>query len=449
MQLDIDIEELGPVRRRARVEVPSNKVDSAFSSAYNRIAQRAAMPGFRRGRVPMSHLRKRYGRQVTADVTNELLEAGFRAIVDEHKLQPLGQPEIDIEPAKQGRAFVATLTFEVAPVVELKPHDTYSVEREKWTASDDVVDHELTHLAERFAEFEAVEGRDITEMGDQVVFDYRGEVDGVPFNGGTASDARLELGAGQFIPGFEPQVAGQKVGEPFTVDVTFPEDYRATELAGKAAVFHCTVKGIEAKSIPAVDDALATKVGLKDLDELKTRVKADIEGQFDGRAASAARDALRIEVGQAYDFEVPPVLVEAGMGDKKNELRREAIQAGEDPEEALAEAKMDAHREDVIRDARADIVLDQIADDESITVSAQELNGYIEQIIRQTGPYGERFRQVYADPNRRAGLRRRMRQDKVLDFLLTKANVTTIDKDVPAHDHGDDHGHDEHDHDHE
>lgn len=449
--MQLEIEELGPVRRRARIEVPSSSVDSAFSGAYNKIAQRASLPGFRRGRVPMAHLRKRYGRQVTSDVTNELLEKGFRAIIDEHGLQPLGQPEVDIEPARQGKPFIATLTFEVAPEVELLPYDSHAVEQEVWTASPDVVDHELEHLAERVASFEDVGDRDIAQKGDLVVLDYRGEIDEIPFPGGTAADAQLELGSGRFIPGFEEQVVGQKVGEDFTLDVTFPEGYPSAELAGKAAVFHCTLKAIKQKVVPEIDDGLAVKVGLTDLADLKARVKADIEGQFNRRSAGEARDALKAVIGRAYDFEVPPVLVESALADKKNELYREAVQdEGLDADEARqkAEGELEQHRDAVLAEARAEIVLDQIGDIENIEVSPQEVNAYIEHIIRQTGQYGDRFRQVYQDPNRRAGLRRRMRQDKVLDFLLTKANVTSISKDVPAHDHSHDHDH-EHDHDHD
>lgn len=450
--MQLEIEELDSVRRRARIEVAAPSVDSAFSGAYNRIAQKAALPGFRKGRVPMSHLRKRYGRQVTSDVTNELLEKGFRALVDEHGLEPLGQPEVDLEPAKQGRPFVATLTFEVAPTVELLDPSSYAVEQEKWTASDAVVDHELEHLAERVAEFEDVTDREVAEDGDQVTLDYRGEIDEVPFAGGTASDATLELGSGRFIPGFEEQVVGQKVGEDFAIEVTFPEQYPSAELAGKAAVFHCTLKSIRHKVVPPIDDALAEKVGLEDLADLKTRVKADIEGHYNERSAGSAREALKAEIGEAYDFDVPPVIVEGAMSGKRNELLREAMQGGAEQDEARAkaEAGLEEHREGVLRDARAEIVLDQVATAENIEVPEHEVSAYIEHIIRQTGQFGDRFRQVYRDPNRRAGLRRQMRHDKVLDFLLTKANVTPIPKDVPAHDHGDGHDHDhEHDgHDH-
>jgi len=449
--MQLEIEELGPVRRRVTIEVPVPSVDSAFSGAYNRIAQKVSLPGFRRGRVPMSHLRKRYGRQVTSDVTNELLEKGFRALIDEHKLSPLGQPEVDLEPAKQGRPFTATLTFEVAPVVELLDPQSYAVEQEKWTASEDVVDHELEHIAERVASFEDVTDREIAEAGDQVVLDYRGEIDGVPFPGGTASDASLELGSGRFIPGFEEQVIGQTVGEAFSVEVSFPADYPSADLAGKAAEFHCTLKGLKAKVVPAIDDALAENVGLENLAELKARVKSDIENHFDSQSAGKARDALKIEIGKAYDFEVPTVLAEAGMADKRSELVREAAQGGAEQGEAekKADAALEEHRDEILRNARAEIVLDQVADDQSLTVSEQEIDMYVEHIVRQTGQYGPRFRQVYSDPNRRAGLRRRMRQDKVLDFLLTKANVTSMAKDVPAHDHGDGHDHDGHDHDHD
>lgn len=446
--MQLDIEELGPVRRRATIAVEAPRVDSAFSGAYNKIAQRVALPGFRRGRIPMSHLRKRYGRQVTADVTQDLLDQALRSLVQDEGLKILGRPEVDMEPAKQGTAFSAVFTFEIAPHIELLSPDTYSVEREKWTASDAVVDHEIEHLAERFSTLEPVEDRTTAQKGDTVVIDYRGEIDEVPFPGGTAQDAQLELGSGQFIPGFEDQLVGHDVGEEFAIDVSFPADYGAEELAGKAAVFHVTLKGLQTRVVPAIDEEFAQKIGFDDLAAFKARVKSDIEKQYDDRAAGEARKALRDEIGRHYDFEVPPILAESGMQDKKLELARAAREDGEDAE--IDDDTLETHREEVLREARAELVLDQIGDEQSIEVSPREVSAYVEQLTRQMGQFAEQFRQMYRDPNRRAGLRRRMRQDKVLDFLLSQANVTTVEKDVPEHDHGDhDHDHAGHDHDHD
>ncbi|MCB9528981.1 MAG: trigger factor [Myxococcales bacterium] len=448
--MQLDIEELGPVRRRATIEVPAPGVDSAFSSAYNKVAQRAAVPGFRRGKVPMSHLKQRYGRQITSEVTQDFLDQGLRRLIDEHALKILGRPDVDVQPARQGHPFTATLTFEIAPHVELLDPGTYTVSREKWIASDAVVEHELEHVAERFARLEAVEGRTTAEKGDVVTLDYRGELDEIPFPGGTAQDAQLELGSGRFIPGFEDKLIGHAVGESFAIDVTFPEAYPAQNLAGKAVVFHVTLKKLERQVLPQVDDDLAVQIGFGSLDELKTRLKADIERHHDERANADARVALRAEIGRAYDFEVPPLLLESALQDKKMELVREARGEGKDTEEARAHAEsaIEDHRAEILADARAEIVIDQIGDDEKIDVTPRELNAYIEQLVRQMGQYAEQIRQMYQDPNRRAGLRRRIRQDKVLDFLLTKANVTTVEKDVPMHDHSHDgHDHDAHEHD--
>lgn len=446
--MQLDIEELGPVRRRATIEVEAPRVDSAFSGAYNKIAQRVALPGFRRGRIPMSHLRKRYGRQVTADVTQDLLDQALRSLVQDEGLKILGRPEVDMEPAKQGTPFSAVFTFEIAPHIELLSPDTYRVEREKWTASEAVVDHEIEHLAERFSTLEPVEDRTTAQEGDTVVIDYRGEIDEIPFAGGTAQDAQLELGSGQFIPGFEDQLVGHDVGEEFTIDVSFPADYGAEELAGRAAVFHVTLKGLQTRVEPAIDEEFAQKIGFDDLAAFKARVKSDIEKQYDDRSAGEARKALRDEIGRHYDFEVPPILVESGMQDKKLELSRAAREDGEETE--IDDSTLEAHREEVLREARAELVLDQIGDEQSIEVSPREVSAYVEQLTRQMGQFAEQFRQMYRDPNRRAGLRRRMRQDKVLDFLLSQANVTTVEKDVPEHDHGDDdHDHAGHDHDHD
>ena len=166
---------------------------------------------------------------------------------------PLASPSLISLQSWKARPTPSARHVEVPPVFEVKAFDGLTAERDVWSASNDVVAHELTHLAENFATYEAVDGRDVTELTDSIVFDYAGKVDDVAFEGGTAEGASLILGSNQFIPGFEDQCVGQKVGETFDVNVTFPEDYQSTELAGKAAVFTCTISEIRSKVIPEVE----------------------------------------------------------------------------------------------------------------------------------------------------------------------------------------------------
>jgi len=269
-----------------------------------------------------------------------------------------------------------------------------------------------------------------------VILDYAGSIDGEAFQGGTAEDAELELGSGRFIPGFEEKLVGRKVGESLEVEVPFPEDYPAEHLAGKPAIFACTLKAIQEKKLPSIGPELAEAVGEDNLENLKAKMKEEIEGRFNRRGDGEARESLRKLVGGQYDFEVPPSLLSASMDDRRNQLRADAIQSGKEEGEADAEAaeKIEEERENVTLDIRAHLVLDKFSSRENIDVSEQEVFGEIQNIARTTGAYGMQIMQMYQDPNRRAALARRMRHDKVLDFLLTQANVTSVDREVPAHD---------------
>ena len=447
MQLDID--ELSPVRKRVRITVPAAKVDAGFSRAYQQIAQRVSLPGFRKGKVPMSHLRKRFGDQATAEVTERLLTDGWRQAMGDLSINPIGEPELDTGAGvAQGQDFHFSITVDVTPTIALQPYDSLTVEREVFVASEAVVDHELEHLAEQLATWTPVEDRTVAQTGDMAVLDYAGSVDGEAFPGGTAEDAELELGSGRFIPGFEEQIVGQTVGAPCEVRVTFPADYGAESLAGKQAIFACTLKDLKVKTVPEIGQPLADHLGSENLDAVKVQLKARIEARFNDGADEEAKKVLRARLAAQYDFPLPDSLVDSGTEQKRSTLVTEAVQGGASFDEARAdvEGKLDALREEVIAEVRAELVLDEIADKEAIDVDLAEVNAQIEKMVRVMGEYGARLRTAYRDPNRRAGLQRRMRQDKVLDFLLVRANVTTVEQDVPAHDHGhaDEHEHGAH-----
>lgn len=437
--MQLEVEELSPIKKRVNVTVPSNRVDSSFSSAYNNISRRVTLPGFRRGRIPMSHLRKRYGRQAAADVSQAFIEEGWRKAIDELSLKPVGEPEIDADLPRQGKEYGFSITIEVAPDFELQPYDQLSIEKDEWKVPDAVVDHEIEHIAEDVAPWEPVTDRTVAQKGDMAVLDYHGTVDGEAFAGGTAEGADIELGAEQLIPGFEEQIIGQEVGSEFTVTVTFPEDYPAEHLAGKTAEFACTLHDLKTRTTPEPGPELAALLGEEDMETVRQNVRERIEKRYENRGKSEAHTALREQIADAYDFEVPPSLVQATVADKRNEALSGAMRSGVDFEEAQKQfdEKADELEQEAAREVRAELVLDAIAEAEDISVPEADVHAYIDQAARSMGQYGVRLRQAYRDPNRRAGLRRRMRQDKVLDFLLTRANVTSNEREVPLHTHDD------------
>ena len=436
--MQLNIQEIDSVSKRVTVDFSASDVATAFAQVYAKIGKQVSLPGFRKGKVPTAHLRKRFSRDAAGEVVQLLVEKGWRGVLDEDGLLPLSEPKFDLTPIQEGQAYSFSMAIEVPPKFEIKGFDSLSVERQTWTANDDAINHELVHLAENFASYETVEDRTVSQDGDMLTFDYAGRIDDVAFEGGTASGASLVLGSNQFIPGFEAQCVGQTVGEDFDVVVSFPADYQAQNLAGKEATFGCKISELKIKKVPEVGQALADAAGEPDLDALKAKVKAGIEDRQNEGSLAETREKLRALVGQQYDFDVPESLTQSSFEDRKKRAIDSAVREGQSTEKAEAdfESKRDETLADVKSSMRAMFVLDELGRKEEIEVEPLELMQEIEKLAASMGPYGFQLKQLYQDPERRAVLARRLKHDKVLDFILTQANVTDIDMTVPVHEDG-------------
>jgi len=430
--MQVRIEEQSSTAKRVTIVVPAKDVAREFSGAYGRLGQRVNLPGFRRGKVPADVLRKRYGLQVSFDVAQNLVDNGWRHLLKEHNLLPVNRPQFEgqLEPARPDAEFTFSFTVETPPTVDLLPYETISLEKTDWQITQAHVDHELTHVAEGAAEWHPVADRDIAQKGDMAVVDFEGALDGVPFEGGKAEEYEIVLGSGRLIPGFEDQIIGQKKDAAFEVHVDFPEEYPNKELAGRKATFATTLKDLKVKVIPAIDDGLAGTLGLENLDKLKEAARGRMAAQWEQAAKNEAYGRIQAHIAETYRFELPASMVDAEL-----DARKKAAEAGDADEGAEATLKS-------VQDSlRISFVLDTIAEKESVEVSEAEVNREIEMMVRSAGAYGTRVRQMYREDDRRSALRRRIRHMKVLDFLLTKANVSLVQKEIPAHEHGE-HSHD-------
>lgn len=450
--MQVHIESESAVHRRVEITVPASVINKQIQAAYSRLGQRVSIPGFRRGKVPMSVLRKRYAGQVAADVTNQIVDDAWQQAMEDHNLTPVARPEWEVELINPGQDYGFTVKVEVPPEFEVKPFSEISLEMDEYTFEDSHIDHEIEHLVERAATFETVEDRDTAENGDMIVFDFNGSIDDVPFEGGTAQGVSLELGSGRFIPGFEEQVVGQKVGEDFDITVTFPEDYHADHLAGKDAKFACKIHELKAKKTPELDDELAKKFGAEDVEDLKAKVREAFTNRWESVAKREVFDELRTLIAGQYDFELPPTLFSRRLDELKQqeaqaEAQKQAAGEGESNEGAEASKDEDALKAQATQDLRCELVLDTISDQEGIQAEEREINAAVESTVQQMPHMAAQLRQYFRRPEQRAGIARSIRHDKALDYVLSKANVTRNPKPVPEHNH--DHDHDDHDHDHD
>src|SRR5699024_8015397 len=242
--MDVSVEQPGGLKRRLKVEVPAERVSSAVEEKIRKVGQHARIPGFRPGKVPRKVLHQRYGAQVRQEVAGELIQSVYPEAVEESKLKPAGQPEIELDSFENDGPLAFTASFEVFPEVELQGLDQVAVEKPVTEVADTDIDKTLERIREQNKTWEEVERE--SADGDQVVVDFVGRLEGEAFDGGSAEDAEINLGENQFLPDMERGLVGRKAGQQCQIEVAFPEDYNAEHLAGKTATFEVSVKSVKA-----------------------------------------------------------------------------------------------------------------------------------------------------------------------------------------------------------
>ncbi len=311
----ISAEKTGTNQHELKVSVGKEAFAAAVEKAYRKNVKNISVPGFRKGKAPKHIIEKLYGEGVFyEDAVNSLYPEAYAAAVEEAGLEPVDRPEIEVEEVSgDGFTFKAVVT--VRPEVTLGEYKGLTAEKAEANVTDAMVEAEIDRLKERNARVITVEDRP-AENGDQTVIDFEGFIDGVPFEGGKGEKFDLTLGSGQFIPGFEDQIVGKNVGDEFDVDVTFPEDYQAEELAGKPAVFKCRLHELKTKEYPEVDDEFAKDVSDFDtLAELKDDFRKKLTEAAEKRAQEEFENKLIDQVVEGMQSEIPPCMIDNKMED--------------------------------------------------------------------------------------------------------------------------------------
>jgi trigger factor len=419
------------LKRAYLLTITAKDIDAKVDAEVKRVAPQVKMPGFRPGKVPANLVRKMHGESLAADALNTAIQQGVQQLLADNALRPAMQPSValndDYAPGKDAEV---TVEMEVLPTVPAPAIDALKLERLTVPVADEAVDEQLQKFADQSKKWDDADDK-AAEMGDLVTVDFLGKTaDGVAFEGGTGTDMGVELGSGRLIPGFEEQLVGVKLGEEKTLNVTFPEDYGAKELAGQPATFDITVKKIQVAAESAIDEDLAKNLGLESLEQLRGLIKGQIEQEHNGLTRTHMKRKLLDQLAEGHDFEVPPSMVEAEFAQIWQQLEHEATHE-EDPAAALAEmeAERDDYRKIAERRVRLGLLLSEIGQANGVEVSQQEMNRLIAQAAQQyRGEDQQRFIQyVQQEPMAAAQLRAPLYEDKVVDFLFEKAEVTDRD----------------------
>jgi len=430
--MQISVESLSSIKKKITFEVPAQQVQAEVDKAYAEIRKHAAIKGFRKGKVPMGLIEKHYAEKMADDVLKGLVNETYFKAITEQGLDPVSYPVIESDPLKPGEPFKYSATVDVFPEVAVKDYLGLELVKEQIGEDDAPVAARLREMQESMAQLvPAAEGH-AAAMGDFVVFDFTGTLDGVPFEGGAAEDFQLELGSGRFIPGFEDQLVGMTAGSNGSVKVSFPEGYGNAELAGKPADFAVTVKEIKVKELPELDDEFAKQFGeFETLAELKQKLSELQQAQEERRIDNELRERLIKSVIEKNDLEVPEVLVDRQVGMMmENSKQRLASQRLSLEMMGLTEEGYKVQFRDVAREqVKGSLLLDAVAQKESIEVTDEDIARQVAEIAAGTKQDPEKVASLY-QTNARAkeNLIAQMREDKAVQFLLERAQVTVVPK---------------------
>ena len=416
------------LKRAFQITIPAADIAARVEAEVKKLAPQVRMPGFRPGKVPANLIKKMHGEQIHAQTINDTIRESVDGLMKEKELRPAMQPKVDLgEGYEEGKDAELSIELEVLPEVEAPSTDGLKLEKLVVPVSDAAIDEAIEGIAGQNKSYKDAAKTKKAAEGDQLIIDFTGRVDGEEFEGGKAEGAPLVLGSGQFIPGFEDQLTGSKIGDEKTIKVTFPEDYPAENLKGKEAEFDIVVQQVKTETETKVDDEFAKSLGLEDLAKLRELISGQLEQQTAGLTRTQMKRALLDQLAAGHDFPVPDGMVDAEFQQIWAQLQQEAAKE-EDPQAAMKEieAEKDDYRHIAERSVRLGLLLSEIGQANGVEVSGQEMSMLIQQAAQQ---YREEDRERFVeyvrnDPMAAAQLRAPLYEDKVVDFLFDKAEVT-------------------------
>ena len=423
------------LKHEFKISVPASDLDAKAGAKLVDLKDKVKLNGFRPGKVPVSHLKKVYGRSVMAETIDQTIrdtntqiftDRGFKLATEPKITMPTEEKEV--EELLAGKTDLTyTVAIEIVPTIQLADFKSFSVEKPVVEVTDAEVDEAIKRIAEQNRPYAAKTDGAKAENGDRVTISFKGSIDGVPFDGGTGEGIQVVIGAGQFIPGFEEQLIGIGANETRTLKVSFPKNYASEKLAGQPAEFETTATLIEAPGVTEINDEFAKTLGLESLDKLKEAARERLVAEFAGATRQRVKRALLDRLDDSHKFEAPPSLVEEEFRLMWDSIKAEMESSGKTfaDENTTEEAAKDEYQKIADRRVRLGLVLSEIGEKKKITVTDDEVSrAVIERARQMPGREKEVWDYYRSNANALAQLRAPIYEDKVVDFILELAQVT-------------------------
>ena len=402
--MSLQVEKMEKNMAKLTIEVSAEELDKAMQNAYLKARGKISIPGFRKGKAPRKMIEQMYGKGIfLEDAANALIPEHYSKALEECDLEIVSQPEIDVTQAEPGKAFIFTAEVAVKPEVTLGEYKGVEVPKSETEVTDEDIDAEIKKEQEKNSRTVTVEDRG-AENGDITTIDFEGFVDGVAFEGGKGTDYPLTLGSGSFIPGFEDQLVGAKAGNHVEVNVSFPEEYQAAELAGKAAVFQCDVKKVETKELPELDDDFAQDVSEFDtLAEYREDVKKNLTEKKEKEARAAKENAAVDKAIENAEMEIPDAMLNTQVRQMMNDFASRMQSQGLTMEQYFqftgmtAEKMQEEMKPQALKRIQTRLVLEKIAETENIEVSEDEVNEEISKMAEMYKMEADKLKELLGD----------------------------------------------------
>ena len=428
--MSVQVEKLEHNMAKLTIEVEASKFDAAMKNAYNKKKGSFNLPGFRKGKVPMYIIEKEYGAGVFyEDAANELMPEAYAEALEESGLDVVSRPEVDVTQIGKGQNFIFTAEVALKPEVKLGQYKGLDVQKDSADVTDEEVEAKLKEAQEQNAREITVEDRAVQD-GDIITLNYAGTVDGVAFDGGTAENQQLVIGSHTFIDNFEEQLIGVEINGEKDVEVTFPEEYHAEDLAGKAAVFHVKVLGIKEKQLPAIDDDFAQDTTEFDtLEEYKNDIKEKLATAKEEQAKAAAQNALIDQIVESSEMDIPDAMVDFQVDQMVDEFKQRLAYQGLSLEQYVqfSGQSMDALREsmkgDALKRVQGSLLLEAIVAAENIEADEEDLKKEFEKMAQMYQMEASQIEGMIPE-EQKENMKKDIAVQKAVEFVLDQANVT-------------------------
>ncbi len=411
------------LKRQYKILVPANDISTQIDQRLGEIGKQARIPGFRPGKAPLSLLKKQYGQALMGEILEKTVNESSQRTIADRGLRPATQPKVEIVKFGDGEDLEFSMDFEILP--EIAPMDFAQIELErlKVDITDEMIQETLQRVADQSRQRKPAPEGHAAEKGDVVVIDFVGKIDGTAFENGSAENYELELGSNSFIPGFEDQLVGVKAGDKRDVNVSFPADYGAADLAGKAAVFECTVKEVLTAAPRPIDDELAKANGFDNLDGLRQAIRQRLEMEYNGLGRLRMKRQLLDKLAERADFAVPDSLVEAEFNSIWQRVE-EARKQGEKVVDEDEEKSRKEYRDIAVRRVRLGLLLAEIGRQNNIQITPDEMNrAMAAEAQRYPGQEKQVIEFFQNNAQARDSLRAPLFEDKTVDFVFELASV--------------------------